>query len=67
MLDSGSKPIYSLQSIAAPAYRVLIMNSLHFVKRYFYHENTKSFLALIRALVTSCFRDWSLLVPAYPG
>ena len=38
-------------------FRVLIVNSLHFVKRFFYHENTKvgkheKFFSFI-----SCFRD----------
>jgi hypothetical protein len=42
--------------------RVLDVDSLHIMKRYFYHENTKvgkhdNFISFFRAFVISCFRD----------
>jgi hypothetical protein len=40
-----------------PTLKVLILNSVHFMKKLFHHETTKFVLSFFRVFVLSCFRD----------
>ncbi len=50
-------PAHRPQKNTAFANKNLVVISLHFMKKHFYHENTKLFLASLRVFVISCFRD----------